>query len=434
MQRDENRVLREERGRIVTEMKKLSDNGVKTNDDRAAFGRLDAEAKRLTERIEMIERADDMYQEQRASGHPPSGRVGDIVGSTERHDQEYKKAFDRYLRRGRGELSMEDRSILRMETRDMSEGALGGAYPGSTSTSGGFFVPVGFVDDIEVALKDYGPLLREDVVTILPTDTGQPLPYPTTNDTNVLAQLIGEGQQVTEADANVGMIMFGAWKFSSGLVKVSLELLEDSRFDFGGFLVQRFAERFGRGLNSFFTTGTGTSQPMGIVTAVVASGPMTTAVGSLANDGTGGADTIGSDDLVNLEHTVDPLYRPGAKFMMHDQTLRAIKHIKDKYGRPLWMPAMGEKAPATIMGYEYVTNPYMTPIQSTISSPAVTATTVLFGQLKKFTVRRVRQMSVLRLSERFADFGQVAFLAFARYDSQLLDAGTHPVGALQNVA
>ena len=49
--------------------------------------------------------------------------------------------------------------------------------------------------------------------------------------------------------------------------------------------------------------------------------------------------------------------------------------------------------------------------------------------MKKFCVRRVKEMSILRLSERFADFGQVAFLAFGRYDSNLLDAGTHPVAS-----
>jgi HK97 family phage major capsid protein len=75
----------------------------------------------------------------------------------------------------------------------------------------------------------------------------------------------------------------------------------------------------------------------------------------------------------------------------------------------------------------------MDSLQLTPSSPTVTRNSVLFGRLDKYLVRRVRQLSVMRLSERFIDFGQLAFLGFARMDGNLLDAGTHPVGLLQNI-
>jgi len=38
---------------------------------------------------------------------------------------------------------------------------------------------------------------------------------------------------------------------------------------------------------------------------------------------------IGWDDLVTLEHALDIVYRRGAKFMIHDQTIAALKKIKD---------------------------------------------------------------------------------------------------------
>jgi len=52
---------------------------------------------------------------------------------------------------------------------------------------------------------------------------------------------------------------------------------------------------------------------------------------------------------------------------------------------------------------------------------------VLFGKLDKYIIRSVKELSILRLNERFADFGQVAFLGFGRYDGNLIDAGTNPV-------
>lgn len=434
----QNRVLREERGRVVEEMRRLTGDGVMNNDQKAAWGRLKGDLDRLNEKIELVERSDEAYQEARRSGAPPSGPVG-VIGDLQKADEEYRKAFGRYLRYGLANISMSDAELVKSrragrEVRDMSEGVGGGAYPGSTS---GFFVPVGFIRQIEDALKYYGPMLNGGAKypTIMSTATGQPLPWPTSNDTSVMGELVGEGQQVTMEDVVIGQITFGAWKLSSKLVRVSLELLEDSAFDLETFLISEFSKRIGRAVNSLATTGagSGSQQPQGIVTAALASGPLTTAVGSYTNDGVGGANTIGSDDLTNLEHSVDPLYRPAASYMAHDSTIAALKRVKDKYGRPLWQPAFKDGEPDTVNGYPIISNPYLATLQTNSSSPQVTNTTMLFGPMEKFVIRRVKDLSVLRLSERFADFGQVGFLAFYRFDSQLLDAGTHPIGALQNI-
>jgi len=237
---------------------------------------------------------------------------------------------------------------------------------------------------------------------------------------------VGEGQQVTTQDVSISQITFGAWKYSTKLVKVSIELMQDSAFDLEAYLIKKFATRTGRILNTKFTTGAGTTEPNGIVTAATSGG---TAVGASGNDGgseTGGT-TIGSDDLVTLEHSVDPLYRRGARFMMHDATLAAIKKVKDKYGRMLWMPGLAAATPDTINGYPFLINNDMAQI-------AVNNKTVLFGDMSLYTIRRVKQMSVLRLEERFADYGQIAFIGFSRYDGNLLDAGTHPVKYLVQAA
>lgn len=428
-----NRALREERARIAKQMSQMVDEGLKTPDDRKRWENLDSEQRALASRIELLERADEVYQEtRRTGGAPPNDGLG-VMGATEREDREYKTAFGRYLRIGRGELTMEDRATLRLDKGEFRDMGTGGeaAYPGATS---GFFVPVGFINKVERALKYYGPMLDDDVVSIMPTATGQPLPMPTSNDTTVKGELIGEGEQVTTADVNIGQIMFGAYKMSTKLVKVSLELLEDSAFNIEDFLTTCFAERIGRGANTYLTTGLGSanSQPMGIVTQALAGGQIVTAAGSSTNDGVGAANTIGSDDLVSLEHKVDPLYRPGAKYMMNDTTLRALKQVKDKYGRPLWQESTRDGQPSTVNGYAYSINNDMDQLQTSPTSPLVTRNTVLFGAMKKYMVRRVRALSVLRLSERFADFGQVAFLGFFRFDGNLVDAGTHPVAVLQN--
>ena len=53
--------------------------------------------------------------------------------------------------------------------------------------------------------------------------------------------------------------------------------------------------------------------------------------------------------------------------------------------------------------------------------------TVLFGQLRMYKVRQVGEIRIFRLLERNRDNDQDTFLAFARGDGNLLDAGDNPV-------
>jgi HK97 family phage major capsid protein len=222
------------------------------------------------------------------------------------------------------------------------------------------------------------------------------------------------------------------------MVKVSIELLQDSAFDLESYLVKKFATRLGRATNAYFTTGLGSTQqqPNGIITAATVGVGGNSGTAVIGNDNLADPDPtsqVGYIDLVNLEHSVDPLYRKGAKFMFNDQTLRYIKTLKDLFGHPLWMAGLAVGKPDTLLGYGYSINNDMAQL-GPIGSPGVGSISAAFGPLDKYLIRRVKDMSVMRLVERFADYGQVAFLAFARYDGNLLDAGTHPVKYLQNAA
>jgi HK97 family phage major capsid protein len=82
---------------------------------------------------------------------------------------------------------------------------------------------------------------------------------------------------------------------------------------------------------------------------------------------------------------------------------------------------MSQGAPATLLGYPVFTNNDM----SALTTNGTRA--ILFGALQKYLIRDVIGITLLRLDERYADFHQVAFLAFARADGNLLNAGTNPI-------
>lgn len=418
--------------------------------------------------LQNIERSDKMAADLAAK----QGAI--LPGAEQRTDAvvaaEYKKAYFDYLQNGRPNTKMairggaaassfaalegaqrtweaktqEQRNAQIAEQRDQSAGSQSILYV--EGNLGGYFIPAGFVYDIEQATKYYAPLLDGSTIRVMETATGNVLPYPTSNDTNEAWTLLSENTQVvdngttpnypsqgTSAPAanpgNVlaGSVSFSAYKGTTGLVRVSLELMQDSAFSLEAFLKEAFSVRLGRGYEYYLTQGSGSNAPLGLIPAIAASGATpVVASGSFNEDaiaGNTGANSIGWQDLVNLEHSVDPTYRRGAKFMLHDLTVASLKTRLDKFGRPFWVPAVKEGMVDTILGYPYVVN-------QSIAQIGASATTVAFGQFNKFIARKVRDLSIARLDERFADYGQVAYVGFSRIDSRLVDAGTHPLNVL----
>lgn len=351
---------------------------------------------------------------QRENGKPGGERAEtDADGEAAENEKRYAKAFGLYIRSGMGALSDEQRSSLQRgfatlpadapEVRDMS------AVTGQT---GGFTVPQGFITNIEVAMKDFSGI-RKTKATIMPTGAGNDIPYPTVNDTNNEGEQVEENQATTQQDpTGFGQVMFKSYLFSSKLVLVPIQLLQDTVIPIEGLLARLLGERLGRITNRRFTSGTGANQPQGMVTGSV-----------LGKTAAGGA-AVTYDELVDLQHSVDPAYRQGAEWMFHDLTFAALRKLKDSDGRPIWMPAMNSGmaggAPGLLMDAPYAINNHMDVMASGKKS-------ILWGQMSKYHIREVRQVVLVRLAERYAEKFQVGFFAFLRADGRIVDAGANPI-------
>src|SRR5690606_11276142 len=146
------------------------------------------------------------------------------------------------------------------------------------------------------------------IVRRIETATGNAIPWPTLDDTSNKGSLLTENTQVNPQDLTFNTKTLNAYKYSSDLILVSNELLQDSALDVESIIRMALAERIGRILNEHFTTADGSSKPHGIVTA---SSLGVTAASQSA---------ITADELIDLEHSVDPAYRsdPSCRFMFND--------------------------------------------------------------------------------------------------------------------
>ena len=293
---------------------------------------------------------------------------------------------------------------VKKEHRDMS----------LSVAAGGYTVPEGFVNSLEQALLTFGGVRQ--VADVMRTDSGNDLPWPTMNDTSNKGAILAEATTFsTSVDPTFASVIFKAFKYSSKPIIVSNELLQDSAFDLAAMIGGWLGTRIGRIQNDHFTTGTGTTLPNGVVVASVE--------GVEAASKTAITDT----EVISLEHSVDPAYRPNAMWMFHDTILAAIRVLKDvTSGQYLWQPGMQAGVPDRLLGYRYVINQSMTPTQ------AQSAKIILFGDFSKYKIRDVAGVRLVRLDELFAQTDQVGFVAFLRSDGQLLDAGTRPIKHLVN--
>jgi len=408
-------------GMIVLRDKIKDDKRAFTAEERTNFDKASADYDALTEKIDAVKRANDVEANMDAI-RPDIEKADHKAGIT---SDDKDVAFRGWVRNqalgvvnDNEKLAMEKCNInafqkelilpmARVAPTTLAEAR---ALQKGTDSEGGYTVPEGFSNKLEIALLKYG--VMRQVADIMRTATGIQIPWPTVNDTGNEGVLVAEeGSIATDTDPVFAEVVFNAYKYSSKIIKISSELLEDSAFDMAGYLGSAIGERLGRALNTACTTGDGSSKPNGIVTA------------STSQD-TAGSGAFIADDLIDLQFALEDSYDEDASFMMNKLVLKAVRKFKDTDNHYLWEPSYRAGDPETILGKPVVRN---TKMASTITAGDKIA---LYGDFKKYKIREVNGIRMKRLVELYAGNDQEGFGGFMRFDGDLLDAGTVPVRLL----
>ncbi len=287
--------------------------------------------------------------------------------------------------------------------------AIRNAMSTTTNTEGGHTVPAEVASMVVDSLKAFGGM--REVAQILSTAGGNAMNWPTSDGTSEVGEIVAENAAATAADITFGTVAVNPYKYSSKKIALPWELVQDSAVDIVQFVVDRLATRLGRITNQHYTTGTGSSQPFGVM-ARAATGK---------TGATGQTLTVTYDDLVDLIHSVNSAYRArGARFMLRDTSVAVIRKIKDTTGRPIWNPGDSEGiaggTPSTICGYAYTVN-------DDVAAMAANAKSIAFGDFSQFVIRDVQGSMIMRRFDdsAFALNGQVGFCGWMRTGSNLLD-------------
>lgn len=396
--------LRQKRARIIEQMREavkkgeeLRAKGSASTEYDAEFDRAEAEERTLSKQIEALERIEAEEKRAAANHLEDLDRRGTPAGGGDPVKKiAYRDAFRQWFVNP-DSLTQEMRALL-SEKRGTSTQVVG------TTTLGGYTVDTETLAVVEKALKDYSGILQ--AAFIRRTDKGNALLIPTEDDTSTEANQIDEAASITVQDLTYGQKPLDAYKYASQM-KISWELMQDSLFDMDSEIRTAMVPRFGRKLNSSCTTGTGTAQPNGVVTA--------STLGVTAASAT----AITFNEVIDLKHSVDPAYRmsQSSGYMFHDKVLAALKKLSvgSSDARPLWQPSHREGEPDTVDGSRYWINQSM---DDTINA---SSKLILYGDFSKYHIRLVQELLIIRLNERYADNGLVGFIGHMRWDGECVN-------------
>lgn len=366
------------------------DGGVEANlkgDLLARFTNSDNVVADTVEAIEALQRSIDMERADASVVAEEAEERG--VGADEARST-YAEAFGAYLR-GKT-LTPEQNQELRAQT------VTGG------DAQGGYLVEDQLMRRIIEQLKAFGGV--REAVTVIDTDKGSTLRWPTLDDTANEGEIVAEtGPTTGGVDLTFGEALIEAFTYASKEILVSWTLMQDSEFDIEGLVRNALVTRLGRVTNRHFTTGTGTGQPDGLVTG-------STAAASVP--------ALTHDVLIDVAYSLDPAYMgSNVAWMLNHNTAGEVRKIVDGDGNKVWAPALTAGEPATILGYRMINNQHMPDV-------AIGNAPMLFGDFKEaYMVRDVRDLSIIRLDELYATSLQSGFFAWMRTDGTKVNTSAY---------
>jgi HK97 family phage major capsid protein len=434
--------LREQRAQNIADARKILDLATSekrdlTADESAKSDSLLDEADKIKATIEERERAEDRARrledaekELRESGRrpppPPNPRPGDnanggrngggredanearemtwrVAGGETRRipidlerrgSRAYREAFARYLVNGSTQ-GLDLRDINRdREERDLSA---------DSDPDGGYtLAPTQMVGRLLQAVDD--AVVMRQYATVIQLRGAQNLGVPTL-DTD-----ISDSDWTTEIQTGSKdtAMKFGKRELNptplAKRILISRKLLRNSAIGIEALVQQRLAFKFGVTEEKSFLTGTGANQPLGVFVASA------NGISTARDVQTGSATDWTADGLIDAKFALKAQYWPNARWIMHRDSLKRIRKLKDTTNQYLWQPGLTAGEPDRILDIPYTLSEFA---PNTFTSGKYVA---VLGDLRYYWIAEALSLEVQRLNELYAETNQVGYIGRIELD------------------
>ncbi len=368
-----------ERERIVATMRTLLDAGIETAEDEATYARYEADEKANELNIKRAEKLEETEKQLRKIEDVPTISTPKENPKEETDEQKRLAAFESMLRvRSGHQISEQVRATLNT----------------TTDGEGGYTVPESYYTSVIEKLGDLS-VMRQNSDVIRTTSLTK---IPLGGDDPEFA-IIAENGDYAVKDLSFTQLSLDAYK-QGGIIKVSDELISDSFLNIQDYITKKMVRGIENKEEEYFTTGTGSSQPTGIIT------------GSSLGKTTTGTSAVTTDEVLAFIASVKAGYRKNGKLMMNSQTELALRKIKDSNGQYLWEKSLQIGGPASFDGKPILINESMPDLGTGKKFMG-------FGDMSYYTIADRGNMGILRMGELYAGKGQVGYRIDKRVDAKL---------------
>ncbi|SFW18025.1 phage major capsid protein [Selenomonas ruminantium] len=351
-------------------------DGKLSAEDAAAYDKMEADVVALGKDIERMERQMAIDAElAKPTSEPivnkPAAKMPEKTG---RAADEYRKAMLAAIR-----------SNFRNVSNVLQEGV---------DTDGGYLVPEEYDSRLIDVLNE--ECIMRNLGTKITTSGERKINIAATKPA---ASWIEEGGALSFGDATFDQIIMDAYKLHVA-IKVTEELLYDAAFNLESYIIQQFGKAIANAEEDAFLNGDGNHKPTGL---------LTTAQTGVTTSGA----SITADDLIELVYKLKRPYRKSASFIVNDQTLAAIRKLKDANQAYMWQPSYQMGEPDRLLGYPIHTTPFMPTAEAGKAA-------LVFGDYSYYNIGDRGARSIQELRELFAGNGMIAFVMKERVDGKLI--------------
>jgi len=353
-------------------------------------GKLAGEVETLNGKLSELDELKSELEEELKQVKRPAG------GPQSKAASEHKTAFIGFMRKGK------DDGLRELERKALQVGV---------DEDGGYAVPEELDRTILNLLKDE-VVMRQEATTIT---VGGANYKKLVNLGGTASGWVGETDARPETDASkLGQIEPFMGEIY-GNPQATQTMLDDAFFNVEDWINSELAIEFAEQEEIAFTSGNGTKKPKGFLAYASTLDPdKTRAFGTLQHILSGAAAGVTADAIIKLVYTLRKVHRNGAKFMMNNNSLFAIRILKDSEGNYLWRPGLELGQPSSLAGYGVAENEQMPDI-------AADAKAIAFGNFKRgYTI--VDRIGTRILRDPYTKKPFVGFYTTKRTGGMLVDS------------
>lgn len=384
--------LRQKRAALVKQAREILDRAEEEKRDLTAeeeeqYDRIMADVDSLGTRVEREERLARLQSDMDAPANEPvrpePGSDDEKVTRTNpRATEEYRQAFNSFLRRGLRNLNNQEYRALQADD----------------DSAGGYTVaPEQFVRQLIKAIDD--AVYIRQIATVIDVPNSQSLGVPALDTDMDDADWTSELKTGAEDTAmDFGKRELRPYPLAKR-IKVSNRLLRVSGLDIEALIRDRLAYKHAVAQEKAFMSGDGSNKPLGLFTA------SDLGISTARDVSTGNSATeISADGLIEAKYTLKPQYHRNARWFFHRDAIKQIRKLKDSNNQYLWQAGIASGRPDTILDIPYTMSEF---VPNTFTAGQYVG---IIGDFSYYWIADALDMAIQRLDELYAESNQVGFI------------------------